>query len=66
MMGRRLLLQVDDETICSVPVQWTDLVARDPETVLGEHRAPLRVEDLVQLERLVTRITRRERGEDSL
>ena len=25
--GRRLLLQVDEATVCSVPPQWTDLVA---------------------------------------
>src|SRR5262245_19500670 len=27
--GRRLLLRVDEATICSVPPQWTDLVALD-------------------------------------
>ena len=51
--GRRLLLRVDDVTVCSVPPQWTDLVAPDPEIVIGEYRALFRVRDLLELERLV-------------
>ena len=58
--GRRLLLRVDDVTVCSVPPQWTDLVAPDPEIVLGKHRALFRVADLFELARLVDQI--RERG----
>ena len=57
--GRRLLLQVDDQTVCSVPPQWTDLFAPDPELVLGEQRALFRVADLVELARLVERLDRR-------
>ena len=56
--GRRLLLQVDDGTICSVPERWTDLVAPDPETVLGTHRAHFRVADLLELARLVDQLGR--------
>jgi Family of unknown function (DUF5372) len=51
--GRRLLLQVDDATVRSVPPQWTDLVAPDPEIVIGEYRALFRVADLLELARLV-------------
>jgi len=58
--GVRLLLQVDDETVCSVPRQWTDLVAPDPEVVIGEGRALFRVADLVELARLVDRLGRRD------
>ena len=58
--GMRLLLQVDDETVCSVPRQWTDLVVPDPEVVLGEKRALFRVADLLELARLVARLGRRE------
>jgi len=47
--GRRLLLAVDDKTICSVPEQWTDLVAPDPEVVLSAGRALFRVADLLEL-----------------
>jgi Family of unknown function (DUF5372) len=54
--GKRLLLQVEDGTICSVPQQWTDLVAPDPEIVLGEHRALVRVADLLDLTRLVDQL----------
>jgi hypothetical protein len=54
--GTRLLLRVDDETVCSVPRQWTDVVASDPEVVIGEGRALLRVADLLELADLVTRI----------
>lgn len=52
--GKRLLLQVDEQTVCSVPPQWTDLVATDPEIVLGAARALFRIADLLALERLVS------------
>jgi len=58
--GRRLLLRVDDVTVCSVPLQWTDLVAPDPEIVIGEYRALLRVADLLELERLVDQLRKRD------
>jgi hypothetical protein len=54
--GKRLLLQIDDKTICSVPPQWTDLAVPDPEIVLGGSRALFRVVDLIELDRLVTRL----------
>jgi len=58
--GTRLLLRVDDETFCSVPPQWTDLVVPDPEVVIGEKRALACVADLVELARLVGRLSRRQ------
>lgn len=58
--GRRLLLRVDDVTVCSVPPQWTDLVAPDPEIVIGEYRALCRVADLLELERLVDQLRKRD------
>ena len=54
--GRRLLLRVDDVTVCSVPPQWTDLVAPNPEIVIGQYRALFRVADLLELERLMDRL----------
>jgi hypothetical protein len=63
--GRRLLLQIDDQTVCSVPPQWTDLFAQDPEFVMGEQRALFRVADLVELARLVERLGRRDPVETS-
>ena len=54
--GKRLLLRVDDVTVCSVPPQWTDLVIPDPEIVIGEYRALFRVADLLELERLVDKL----------
>jgi hypothetical protein len=51
--GKRILLQVDDTVVCSVPWQWTDLVGLDPENVLGGGRAIVRLGDLIELERLV-------------
>ena len=57
--GRRLLLQVDDATVRSVPPQWTDLVAPDPEIIMGEHRALFRMADLLELVRLVDQLGRR-------
>jgi hypothetical protein len=56
--GKRLLLQVDDGTICSVPQDWTDLVTPDPEIVIGKHRAFFRVADLLELARLVDQLGR--------
>jgi hypothetical protein len=54
--GRRLLLQINDQIVCSVPPQWTDLVAPDPEIVMGERRALFRLADLMELARLVERL----------
>ena len=54
--GRRLLLRVDDEAICPVPPQWTDLVPPDAELVIGQGRALFRVADLMELARLVARL----------
>ena len=56
--GRRLLLQVDDSTVCSVPPQWTDRAAPDAEIVMGEGRGLLRVPDFMELARLVVRLGR--------
>jgi len=58
--GRRLLLRVDDVTVCSVPPQWTDLVAPDPEIVIGAYRALFRVADLLELECLVDQLRKRD------
>jgi hypothetical protein len=57
--GKRLLLRVDDGTVRSVPPQWTDLVAPDPEIVMGGHRALFRVADLLELAQLVEELGRR-------
>jgi hypothetical protein len=57
--GKRLLLQVDDATVWSVPPQWTDLVCLDPEVVIGHGRALFRVVDLRELSRLVERLSNR-------
>ena len=54
------MLRVDDVTVCSVPPQWTDLVAPDPEMVIGEHRAIFRVADLLELVRLVDLLSGRD------
>jgi hypothetical protein len=54
--GKRLLLQVDDEQICSIPPQWTDVGTPDPEITLGAGRAPLRLGDLLELADLVERL----------
>jgi hypothetical protein len=53
------LLQVDEDTLWSVPRQWTDVVAPEPEVVLSDGRALCRVRDLVALAQLVARLGRR-------
>ena len=63
--GKRLLLQIDDATVCSVPPQWTDVVGPDPEIVMGERRALFRVADLIELARLVNRLGKADVGESS-
>ena len=56
--GKRVLLQVDASTICSVPPQWTDLIAPDLEIAMGEGRPLLRIADFMSLARLVARLGR--------
>jgi Family of unknown function (DUF5372) len=63
--GRRLLLQVDEATVCTVPPQWTDRVAPDPEIVIGAQRALFRVADLLELARLLEMLGRRESRQKS-
>jgi len=63
--GRRLLLQIDEQIVCSVPPQWTDLIAPDPEIVMGKRRALFRLADLVELARLIERLGRRDSMERS-
>ena len=64
--GTRLLLRVDEAHVCSVPRQWTDVVAPDPEVVIGEGRALLRVADLLELADLVARLVEQERRRRSV
>ena len=47
--------------VCSVPRQWTDVVAPDPEVVLGKGRAMLRMTDLLGLADLVSRLVEQQR-----
>ena len=54
--GKRLLLQVDEEQICSIPPQWTDVGTSDPEVILGQGRTPLRLSDLLELADMVERM----------
>ena len=56
--GTRLLLRADGDEPWSVPRQWTDVVAPDPEIVFGRGRATLRLADLLELADLVTRLRR--------
>ena len=58
--GIRLLLAVGAGTVCAVPRQWTDLVAPDPEVVLGDKRALMCAADLLKLATLVARLARRD------
>ena len=58
--GMTLLVETDDGAVCAVRPQWTDVVAPDPETVLGGQRALFRVADLLELARLVDRLSGRD------
>jgi hypothetical protein len=60
--GMRLLLRVDEETVCSIPLQWTDLGPPDAEVAIGGGRALFRSADLIELAQLVARQMRRKAG----
>jgi DNA-binding NtrC family response regulator len=48
----RLLRRVDDETICSVPPPWTDVVAPDSEVVIDQPDPGVCPEELSESERI--------------
>jgi hypothetical protein len=54
--GMTLLLEIGEGLVCSVRPQWTDVVAPDPEIVMGRHQALLRLVDFMELARLVDRL----------
>ncbi|MBN1857888.1 hypothetical protein JW848_01645 [Candidatus Bipolaricaulota bacterium] len=54
--GKRLLLQVDENFVCSVPESWTDVVDPDPEIVAGGSRAVFRFADLLELSCVVEQL----------
>ena len=58
--GMTLLLETDEGAVCTVRPQWTDVVGLDPEIVLGGQRALFRVADLLELARLVDRLSGRD------
>jgi hypothetical protein len=60
--GKRLLLRADDATVWSIPSQWTDIVAPDPEVVMGRGRSLVRVVDLLELASLVKHLAAQRRG----
>jgi hypothetical protein len=62
--GMTVLLEADDGLIYSVPPQWTDLVAPDPEIVLSDQHALFRVTDLLELARLIDRLNGRDLTEE--
>lgn len=55
--GMTLLLEAGDGAVYSVRPQWTDVVAPDPEIVLGGRRALFRLADLLELLRLMDRLS---------
>ena len=55
--GKRLLLQVDEELVCSVPESWTDLVVPDRQIIAGGGRTVFLFSDLLELAHDVERLT---------
>jgi hypothetical protein len=53
LYGPRLLLALDDGTVCAIPRPWTDLAVPDPEVVMGHGRALMRLADWLELAKLV-------------
>jgi hypothetical protein len=60
--GTRLLLRVNEKTVCSVPPQWTDDVGPEPDVVIGKGRAVAGVVELFQLAEFVQRLVEEQRG----
>lgn len=63
--GTRILLEDNGEVVISVPRQWTDLVAPDPEIIIGRRRSYFLLADLIKLESLVVQLkacSRQKRG----
>jgi len=58
--GMTLLLETSDGAVCAVRPHWTDVVSPDPEVVLSGQRALFRVADLLELARLVDRLSGRD------
>lgn len=58
--GMTLLVETGEGLVCAVRPQWTDVVAPDPEIVLGGQQALFRVADLMELARLVDRLSGRD------
>jgi len=57
--GRRVLLKVGEDDICTVPRQWTDLVAPEPEILMGAGRTFFLLGDLLRLVELVRDLSAR-------
>ena len=58
--GMTLLLEIENGAVLTVRPQWTDVVAPDPEIVLGGQRGLFRVADLLELASLVDRLSGRD------
>jgi hypothetical protein len=54
--GKRLLLRVDDRSVCSVPPKWTDISEPDPEVAMGQERALFTLANLLDLVSLVDKL----------
>jgi hypothetical protein len=54
--GKRWLLRFADGRICSVPPQWTDAAAPDPEVSVRGRRALCSLGDLLELGELVAHL----------
>jgi hypothetical protein len=52
----RLLFYDDQRALASIPLAWTSLARPDPFVVLSAGRSPFRLEDLIELARLVSRM----------
>jgi hypothetical protein len=52
----RVFYRLADGSATSLPAGWTSVVPEDPVVVVTRGRAPFRVDDLVELARLVSRL----------
>jgi hypothetical protein len=52
----RVYFRGPNDRLISIPSGWTDLVAQDPFVVMAAGRSHFRVEDLVELVRLIEKL----------
>lgn len=60
--GTKILIEIDSH-LWSVPREWTDLVSPEPIEVIGKKQAVFSFDDLLELQKLVEHLIRKDTSE---